>query len=226
LGLGLFEEVALFHRRSQTLLVTDTVLSVPADPPAIVQLDPYPLLFHAKDSVLDQIEDTLANRRKGWQRISLFAFYFRPSALEVVKLGQSFRDALKAPDRSKQSYFGWFPFTWKPDWQRSFEALRGEGRLFVAPILQALILNRAPQETIVWAERVASWNFQRIVPCHLDSPLDTDSQQFRQAFSFLEQPCRSAESNALNLPLEDFALLWQIDKALNRLGMTPPPKSK
>jgi hypothetical protein len=47
LGRGSFAEVALFHRRSHTLLVTDSVLSVPEDPPAIAQLDPYPLLFHA-----------------------------------------------------------------------------------------------------------------------------------------------------------------------------------
>jgi len=35
-------------------LVTDSVLSVPEDPPAIVQLEPYPLLFHARDDVRDR----------------------------------------------------------------------------------------------------------------------------------------------------------------------------
>ena len=46
LGLGPFEEVAFFHKSSRTLLVTDSVVSVPEEPPAIVQLEPYPLLFH------------------------------------------------------------------------------------------------------------------------------------------------------------------------------------
>jgi hypothetical protein len=48
LGPGRFEEVVFFHKRSRTLLVTDSVLSVPEEPPAIVQLDPYPLAVPCK----------------------------------------------------------------------------------------------------------------------------------------------------------------------------------
>ncbi len=230
LGLRPFEEVAFFDKRSRTLLVTDSVLSVPEEPPAIVQIDPYPLLFHAKDDVSDVVEDTEANRRKGWQRISLFAFYFQPSALEVVKMGQSIRDAVKASDRSRKAYFGWFPFRWKQEWKRSFEALRGGGRLFVAPILQSLILNRAPKETIDWADKVASWNFQRIVPCHFDSPIEVRPRQFRQAFTFLEKQSFMGEglngSESQLLPEEDFELLKGLDENLIRFRITPPPKEK
>jgi hypothetical protein len=220
LGLGPFEEAAFFHRRSRTLLVTDTILSVPLEPPAIVQLDPTPLLFHAKDHVFDTVEDTPENRRKGWQRIALFAFYFRPSAIKITEIGQSFRDARQAPDRSKSNYFGWFPFEWKTDWQRSFQALQGNGRLFVAPILQALILNRSPQATIDWANRVSSWNFQRIIPCHLDSPLEASPQQFRQTFAFLEK------DSPEDLPEEDFELLRELEAGLIRWGITPPTVEK
>ncbi|TVP57485.1 MAG: DUF4336 domain-containing protein, partial [Nodularia sp. (in: Bacteria)] len=140
LGPGRFAEVVFLHKRSQTLLVTDSVISVSADPPAIVQLDSYPLLFHAKDKASDTIADTEANRRKGWQRISLFALYFRPRVLEVKGWGEVWRDAIQAPNRSQKAYFGLFPFKWQSDWQHSFDILRGEGRLFVAPILQTLIL--------------------------------------------------------------------------------------
>ncbi|MBD2099724.1 DUF4336 domain-containing protein [Leptolyngbya sp. FACHB-261] len=229
LGQGPFGEVAFFHKRSRTLLVTDSVLSVPEDPPAIVQLEPYALLFHARDSAFDTVEDNEVNRRKGWQRIALFAFYFRPSSLEVVELGQSIRDALKAPDRSRKAFFGWFPFSWKEKWQQSFEALRGSGRLFVAPILQTLILNRAPQETIDWADQVASWNFERIIPCHLDSPLEVGPAQFRQAFAFLEkQPALSDASGGAHplLPEEDFEFLKELEVGLNKRGITPPAKEK
>lgn len=230
LGPGRFEEVAFFHKQSHTLLVTDSVLSVPEEPPAIVQLDPYPLLFHAKDDAFDVVNDTEANRRKGWQRISLFAFYFRPSALDVVKIGQSIRDAFKASDHSRKAYFGWFPFNWKQDWQRSFASLRGGGRLFVAPILQTLILNRAPKETIAWADKIASWDFQRIIPCHFDSPIEANPHQFRQAFAFLEaQPSEGEsflESGSYPLPEEDFELLKEIDETLTKTGITPPPKEK
>ncbi|GAB4385612.1 MAG: DUF4336 domain-containing protein [Elainellaceae cyanobacterium] len=227
LGIGPFAEVAFLHKRSRTLLVTDIVLAVPEDPPAIVQLDPYPLLFHAKDNALDAVENTAANRRKGWQRIALFAFYFRPSALDVVPLGRALREAFQAPNRSKKAYFGLFPFKWKPDWQRSFEALRGNGRLFVAPILQTLILNRAPKEVINWAEQVVSWNFQRIIPCHFEAPLEATPQQFRQAFSFLEkQPKLDLSNGNYTLPAEDFQFLKELEAGLNQRGITPPPQEK
>ncbi|MDP5337193.1 MAG: DUF4336 domain-containing protein [Nodularia sp. (in: cyanobacteria)] len=230
LGPGRFAEVAFFHKRSHTLLVTDSVVSVSADPPAIVQLDPYPLLFHAKDKASDLIADTHANRRKGWQRVSLFALYFRPSVLEVVGLGKVLRDAIKAPNRSQKAYFGLFPFKWQSDWQRSFDILRGEGRLFVAPILQTLILNRAPRETIDWAQKVASWNFEWIIPCHFDAPIPAKPDQFRQAFSFLEKhPTTSASllsSNSYPLPEEDFQLLRDIDQGLKKTGIVPPAKEK
>lgn len=228
LGPGRFEEVAFFHKRSRTLLVTDSVLCVPENPPEIVQLDPYPLLFHAKDDAFDVANDSEANRRKGWQRISLFAFYFRPSAMETIEMGQSIRDALKAPVRAREAYFGWFPFKWKEDWKKSFDALRGEGRLFVAPILQTLILNRAPKETLDWADRVANWNFQQVIPCHFDSPIEANPHQFRQAFAFLEKKpsigdgIRKSESQPL--ADEDFRLLRQLDHKLTQLCITPPPK--
>lgn len=230
LGPGRFEEVAFFEKRARTLLVTDTIVSVPENPPAIVQLEPYPLLFHAKDKATDIIKDTQENRCKGWQRISLFALYFQASALEVSKWGEVFRNAIKARDRSKKAYFGLFPFKWKPDWQRVFEALRGNGRLFVAPILQALILNRAPKETLAWADKVASWNFKRIVPCHFDSPITAEPYQFRKAFSFLEKhPSVSAGlfgTSSYPLPEEEFKILREIDEGLSKYGIVPPPKEK
>ncbi|GAA6614702.1 DUF4336 domain-containing protein [Scytonema sp. NUACC26] len=230
LGPGRFAEVAFFHKRSHSLLVTDSILSVSEEPPAIVQLDPYPLLFHAKDKASDFIEDNQANRRKGWQRTALFALYFRPSMLEVIKWSEVFRNALKAPERSKKAYFGLFPFKWKPDWKQSFDALRGDGRLFVAPILQTLILNRAPQETIDWANKVASWDFQWIIPCHFDAPIKAESQQFRQAFSFLEKnPAISTgvfSSGGYPLPEEDFKTLRELDKGLSKFGIVPPAKEK
>lgn len=227
LGLGPFEEVAFFHRKSQTLLLTDVIVSVPAAPPEIVQLDPYPLLFHAKDDAFEQVEDSAINRLKGWQRISLFAFYFRPNALEVIALKQAIGDARRVGDRSRKSYFGLYPFRWKPDWHRSFEALRCGGRPFVAPILQTLILNRAPQETLNWAYQVAGWNFQRIIPCHFDAPIKAGQQQFLSAFTFLKgQPLGANRSISDLLPEADFKLLKELEQGLVKLGITPPPKER
>jgi len=228
LGLGKFAEVAVFHKRSHTVLITDTIVSVPAEPPAIVQLDPYPLLYHAKDQAFDMITDTPANRLKGWQRVTLFALYFSPSVLEVPTWSQVWRDAKKAPERSRKAYFGFFPFQWRENWQDSFDILRGNGRIFVAPILQSLILNRAPQETINWADKVAKWDFQWIIPCHFDAPIKAESQQFRQAFGFLEkQPVGGfVSSNSYLLPEDDFKLLRDIDAGLNKFGIVPPARDK
>ena len=214
LGLGLFEEVVFYHKPSRTLLVTDSVLSVPEEPPEIVQLDPYPLLFHARESAFDPIWDSEANRRQGWQRTVLFTLYFRPAALKVIPWGEAFRHAFQGAERSKKAYFGLYPFQWQEGWQQSFQTLRGEGRLLVAPILQSLILNRAPQETIDWAGRVASWDFQRVIPCHFDSPIEAGPDQFRQAFAFLEK-----ESYTQPLPEQDFGLLWKIEEFLNQRGI-------
>ncbi|MBD2181060.1 DUF4336 domain-containing protein [Planktothrix sp. FACHB-1355] len=228
LGRGSFVEVALFHKNSRTLLLTDTVLAVPEAPPPIVQLDSYALLFHARDTALDVITDSEENRSKGWQRICLFALYFAPSALEPVSLKQAFRDALKAPDRSKKAYFGLFPFRWKDDWQRSFDRLRGGGRPFVAPILQIFILDHAPKKTLDWADKVASWNFQQIIACHFDAPIQTSPYQFRQAFSFLENEQTVGKVNSGNqlLPPEDFAFIIELEQKLDKSGITRSPLEK
>lgn len=229
LGLGTFGEVALCHRRSRTLLVTDTLVSIPAEPPAIIATDPFALLFHAKDTPFETVPDTPENRRKGWQRASLFAFYFRPSAMNPVELGQAWRDAKQSPDRSRRALWGLYPFRWAPDWQASFEALRGGGRLLVAPILQTLILNRGPQAVLDWADQIAAWDFQRLIPCHFDAPMAVTPQQVRHAFAFLEPTdieaaAAGVAATRVDLPAADFALLSSLDAALTRLGVTPPSK--
>ncbi len=224
LGVGPFAEVAFFHRASRSLLITDSLVSVPENPPAIVQLDPTALLYHAKENAGDVVNDTLENRLKGWKRIALFSFYFRPSALDIMDLGPAWKEAQAAGDRAPKAYFGLYPFRWNAGWERSFEALAGDGRLFVAPILQQLILNRDPQVVLDWADRVATWGFDRIIACHLDSPVLTNAIAFRQAFAFLERSPKHPENQPL--PQADFALLRDIEDQLLSRQITPPPKDR
>lgn len=220
LGPGQFAEVAFFHRRSQTLLVTDSIISLSCEPPAIVQLEPYPLLFHAKDRASDIIADTAANRLKGWHRICLFALYFQPSVLKIRNWGETWRESLTTADRARQSYFGVYPFQWQPDWPRRFADLRGDGRLLVAPILQTLILNRAPQSTLQWVDRIAQWDFEQIISCHFDAPIVATPQEFRAAFSFLEHRATIESTTA------DTHLLRQIERQLVRWRIIVPAKQK
>lgn len=226
LGLGAFGEVALFHKPSGTALVTDSVISIPKTPPESVQLDPYPLLFHARDSALDKIEDTPENRIKGWQRICLFATYFQPDALEVPTLKDTLQEAKQAPDRSKKAYYGLYPFGWQPHWQESFQQLQGNGRLLVAPILRTLILNRAPRETIKWANLLVSWHFERLIPCHFQAPLQVSPREFRQAFSFLEKEELPINQPKFPLPQEDLAPLKNIEETLEKRKLVPPRGEK
>jgi hypothetical protein len=226
LGRGAFEEVALLHKQSGSLIVTDTVLSVPPEPPAIVQLDPYPLLFHARDSALDPIKDSPENRRQGWQRIALFAIYFQPNRLKPVPWGKVLQNALKAPDRSKRAYWGLYPFQWQPDWQQSFDALCGDGRPFVAPILQLLILDHAPAKVTAWANQIASWQFDQIIPAHFSVPIAATPQQFRQIFTVLEPPLAETTifGNPLRpLPESDVEFIKKLEETLDKRGITSSP---
>ena len=220
---GYFSEVAFFDKQSNSLLVTDSIVSIAADPPEVLQIDPYPLLFHAKENGLETIRDTWGNRRKGWQRIALFAMYFQPTVLSIPKWRKVFLDAFKAPDRSSKNYFGLYPFKWREDWQQCFNSLSGNGRLFVAPILQTLILNRSPQDVLQWADAIAKWDFKRIIPCHFTAPIIAGSAQFRQAFSFLESSTNSLATKTYPLPEVEFQVLQEIDKILYKTRLVPPP---
>lgn len=220
LRLGQFEEVAMFHKRSQTLLVTDSIVSIPKEPPQIIEEDLFPLLFHARENGREPIVDTPENRLKGWQRICLFSMYFRSSVLEVPGLGKIIKDAWRSPNKSSQAYWGLFPFQWQANWRSAFARLRQDGRLLVAPILQTLILNRAPQETIAWANAVANWDFKQVIPCHFSAPVAATPAEFRRAFNFLFANIDKSD----RLPEADLAVLKSIDAFLYKPGIVPPPK--
>jgi hypothetical protein len=147
--------------------------------------------------------------------------------LETIGLGEAFREALKAPDRSRRAYFGFFPFRWKTDWKQSFKALRGGGRPFVAPILQMFIFTQAPREVLDWADKVAKWHFLRIIPCHFDAPIEVGPQQFRQAFTFLEKKPSGEESlrsGSQPLPEEDLEFIRKLEENLTKRGITSAAK--
>lgn len=221
LRLGQFAEVALLHKRSQTLLVTDTIVSIPIQPPQIIEQALYPLLFHARESAKEPIADTAENRLRGWKRICLFSMYFRSSVLEVPSLGKTLGDAWRSPDKNSHAYWGLYPFKWQPNWEECYNTLRADGSLLVAPILQTLILNRAPHETLSWASAIAeNWQFNRLIACHFDSPVDTTPQEFLRAFAFLDND----DYQPRKIPAADLESLKAIDSLLLKLAIVPPPK--
>nr|WP_051738628.1 DUF4336 domain-containing protein [Synechocystis sp. PCC 6714] len=222
LRLGKFGEVAFFHWPSHSLLVTDTLLVLSENPPSVLELDPTPLLFHARDNATDKVENTLVNRAKGWQRICLFSLYFQASTLEVPQWGQVWQEAQQVSDRRRENYFGLYPFRWRGDWQNTFQTLWGDGKVQVAPILQELILNREPETVWQWGEKITSWPIEKLIPCHFSAPVITNGEQILQAFSFLQ---KSSSPNDL-LPQEDRRILQRIDQFLVRWRITPPRAGK
>jgi hypothetical protein len=80
---GAFGETVFFHKPTRTLLVTDTVLEVTDEVPKIFEEDPGPLLFHARSTVTEIVEDTREVRERGWRRVVLFGLFFTPGALKI-----------------------------------------------------------------------------------------------------------------------------------------------
>ena len=228
LSQGYFTEIALLHKSSQTLLLTDTLVKIPTKPPDIIQLDCFPLLFHARETALDNLEDNPTNRLKGWQRICLFALYFRPYKLETVTIAELLRGARQAPNRSRENYFGLFPFRWQLDWQKSFEAITNQDQPFVAPILQTLILPQAPRKVIDWAEKISLWQFKRVIPAHFQAPINLSPSEFRQAFSFLENQANSCTklypSGNQQIYNQDTTFIRQLEQQLTKWGIAKPPQ--
>lgn len=178
---GAFGETVFHHRPTKTLLVTDTCVEVNDEVPLIYDSDPAPLLYHARDTVTDNIQDTPAVRRKGWRRVVLFALYFNPADIVVKDVGAALKE--RRPDINSD-FAGIYPWDWVGDDSNSFNALAG-GPL-VAPILQALLLNRFPVESLDFADKVSKWKFKRIIPAHLKNNLKFNGKDYRKSFGFLE----------------------------------------
>ncbi len=223
---GSFSEVAMYHKSSYTLLLTDTIISIPDKPPEIIQLNPFPLLFHARESALDELTDSELNRLKGWQRVCLFALYFRPSMIDTISVEQLIFEAIKSPNRSRRNYFGLFPFRWLPQWQKSFFAIRN--RLLVAPILESLILPQASQKVLNWVNLISLWNFEKIIPAHFDAPIQTNPLEFKKAFSFLDKtttnPYTLYPSGDRQIYLKDANFIRILERNLVKLGIAKHPK--
>ena len=89
--MGGFGDTAFFHKKTKTLLVTDAVIRVDDDAPAIIQEDPRSLLYHSRDSMTEIVDDTLLNRQKGWRRMVLFGLTFNPAGdifLNLTMMGK------------------------------------------------------------------------------------------------------------------------------------------
>jgi hypothetical protein len=183
---GAFGETVFFHKDTNILLVTDTALQASDEIPKIYETDHAPLLFHARDTVTDIVKDTPETLRKGWRRIQLFGLYFMPSPIIIKDAKVAFNE--RRADINGD-FAGVYPWDWVGDEEASWRGIAGTGKggLLVAPILQVLLLNRSPVEILDFADKVAAWPIQRIIPAHLKNDLKFTGADYRKSFGFLEE---------------------------------------
>ncbi|CRY91859.1 conserved hypothetical protein [Synechococcus sp. WH 8103] len=217
LGVGRFQEISCFHRPSGALLVTDALVGISAEPPSLFDLDPTPLLFHARERGDQPLNDTPDARRRGWARLVLFASYLRPEPLEVPTLKQVFRHAFRPGLRSAKAHFGLYPFQWTSGWEAAAAALMGEAepKIQVAPVLERLVLPRAKESLLDWLEQLGQWSDLRwLVSAHYSAPIGFTANTLRSLVQDLtERPWAPSTSN--------WEFLGSIDQRLLDLGVVP-----
>ena len=216
LGLGTFLEVACLDRSSGALLLTDALVSIPAEPPPIFSLDPTPLLFHARERGSEPLRDDPQARRRGWARLVLFANYLRPAPLDVPPLREVLGEALAPGCRDARSHFGIFPFRWRSGWQREAEALLGEsGRPQVAAVLERLVFPRQREALVAWLRSLAGLGESRwLVPAHYAAPVPITAAELGELAEVLEKREWAVDRGS-------WAFLAGIDRALVRFGVVP-----
>jgi Domain of unknown function (DUF4336) len=230
-SVGGFSETAFYHRDTSSLIVTDTVVSITEDAPAIVQEDPRALLYHARDTALDPVVDSTEARRKGWRHMVQFGLVFFPSHISVKTVSEALREAKEVPPELRNLGEGAIPgstlYPWSWDANdadvESFRAISENGKLFCPPILTKLILDREPDRTLEWVDRVSKRfrNMKRIIPCHLNNNIAVNgADEFYHAFD----PLRSRPDNLVpqRALAEDLALLQKASDLLTSYGVVSP----
>lgn len=85
---------------------------------------------------------------------------------------------------------GWLPFRWKSleDELVSFQKYSNGGKATIFPIIQIILARgNSGQATLDWVDKVSQWNFERVVPAHLDAPLEMGPKEFRLTFDFIRE---------------------------------------
>jgi hypothetical protein len=222
LGLGRFHELTCLHRPSGALLITDALVAINQEPPAVFQSDPTPLLFHARERGDQPLIDTPEARRRGWQRLALFASFLRPEALQVPPIGQLIAQAFQPGCRQARAYFGLYPFHWSSSSELAFPSLTGESggdgaraRLQVAPVLERLVFPRARDVVLRWLEQVGRLQGLRwVVPAHYEAPVPSTPEDLQAlAVAICSRPWAPREGN--------WAYLSRLDDLLLKAGVVP-----
>ncbi|WP_269622830.1 DUF4336 domain-containing protein [Prochlorococcus marinus] len=217
IGLGRFQEIACYHKQSQSLVVTDALIGIEASPPPIFDLDPTPLLFHARDKGSEFLDDSPELRKKGWRRLVLFASYLKPDQLKIPSLLEVFDNAFKPGLRNCKSHFGIYPFKWDKQWELSAKEIIGNKKPLVqiAPVIQRLVFPRAKNEFLRWLDEIKTLKgMKRLISAHYSAPV-----------SFTDRDCialrRKVNFSNWNRSEGDWTFLGELDKSLLKNSVVP-----
>jgi hypothetical protein len=224
LGLGTFLELACLDLATGCLLVIDALVSIPAVPPAVFDLDPTPLLFHARERGSELLIDTSANRLRGWKRIVLFANFFRPASVSIPALPEIFSEAVAARHRSNRNHFGFYPFRWSADWEQQAGELLAAGNgmngIGIAPVLERLVFPRSKRAYLEWLRHLGSQDgLSTLISAHYAAPVEVCALTFKQLIAGIEHRCWALSEGS-------WQVLASIDNSLIRLGIVPHPSSE
>ncbi|PKI47941.1 hypothetical protein CRG98_031725 [Punica granatum] len=162
-GIGPYVEVAFYHKKTRTLLVTDAVIFVPRKPPECISAESLlasaknglavKILSKGKEVPQEPVIDNPMNRQKGWERMVLQILFLGPSNL--LEPNASF---------SQMSQ-----------------------KLIVSPIVKTLVFSKVPEKVRDWIDSIArDWRFKRIIPAHFAAPINAGRSDFLAAFAFLD----------------------------------------
>jgi hypothetical protein len=165
-----FVDTAFYLKRTKTVVLTDVMEKVSQQAPPVCQINPQPLLVRAMDEPDKVPANTSQARSDGWGKTVLFGLLFNPAAVEFKFSGNLGKDLLDG-------------FVWDPSWREDFDALVARP-MFVPPILAVLAFPRRRDEVKRWSNIVTSWDFESIIPSHLDGPFAATPEQFTAAIDF------------------------------------------
>ncbi len=217
IGLGRFQEIACYHKDSQSLVVTDALIGIESEPPQIFDLDPTPLLFHARETGDQLLNDSPDIRKKGWARLVLFASYLKPNKLKIPPINQVLKNSFKPGLRTIKSHFGIYPFKWEKGWELSANEIIGKEKplIQVAPVIKRLVFPRAKIEFLRWLDELKSLSgMKRLIPAHYSAPIaftKEDCIALRKKINFAEW---SPSKN-------NWSFLDYLDGSLLKQGVVP-----
>jgi hypothetical protein len=115
-----------------------------------------------------------------------------------------------------------YPWTWHDNDADlvNFNAISQGGKLFCPPILTKLILDREPQKTLEWVDRITKrFEFTHVIPGHLNNYVKAGPKEFSAAFDPLRSNPKDGRVYPQRALAEDLALLQEASDLLSKFGV-------